>query len=144
MSYSISRKFLFCAGHRIYQHESKCNFLHGHNYKAIVTIHSEELDHLGRVVDFFEIKKIIGDWIDKNWDHNFILYEKDPIKDIISNYCKNATPYIMSGNPTVENLSKELFENCVEILPSYIRLKKVKIWETENCYAEYNLQEGLK
>ena len=138
MSYTISRKFSFCAGHRVYQHESKCNFLHGHNYVALIVVQSDALDSLGRVIDFSEIKQTIGKWINDNWDHNFILSKDDPLKNIIPDYCKNSKPYIMNDNPTAENLSKELFHNSVKLLPKSVTLTKVGIWETENCYAEYS------
>ena len=42
----------FCAGHRVVGHENKCRHLHGHNYRVTFYCESQELDGVGRVVDF--------------------------------------------------------------------------------------------
>ena len=70
---TCTRRFQFCAGHRVHRHESKCRNLHGHNYVLFVTVTAPELDSLGRVIDFSIIKGLVGDWIDSKWDHGFIL-----------------------------------------------------------------------
>jgi 6-pyruvoyltetrahydropterin/6-carboxytetrahydropterin synthase len=132
----ITRKFTFCSGHRIYGHESKCAHLHGHNYTLFLTVSTEKLDSLGRVIDFSVIKEKVGEWIDKNLDHNFILFIGDPAIQVITSMCRNNKPFIMEENATAENIAKVLFKAASEVLPSHIKIEKVILWETENCYAE--------
>ena len=50
------RRHEWDAMHRIPLHESKCKAFHGHRYAAEITCQAEQLDHLGRVVDFSVIK----------------------------------------------------------------------------------------
>ena len=53
---SLVRQLKFCAGHRLYKHESKCAFFHGHNYRVDIEVVGKEggteVDAVGRVVDF--------------------------------------------------------------------------------------------
>lgn len=149
----------FDAGHRVLGHENKCKFLHGHRYKAEVTVRGPDLDNLGRVVDFGVIKNLIGGWIDWHWDHNLILHPDDPLATLYQqwiNECDienpaesavlghqifcNRDPYIMPAgtNPTAENLAQELLEHAAKILPEHLHVLEVKLWETPNCYSVYH------
>lgn len=137
------RKIHFCYGHRVMNHESKCATLHGHN--GIVWVHStplKELDQLGRVIDFSVLKEKIGGWVDQNWDHTMILFKED-IKtlDLIKQAPSFKLPYIMDKNPTAENLAHHLlYDICPKILKgSGVIVHKITFWETENCYAEQDL-----
>lgn len=131
---TVTRKFQFCAGHRVLNHESKCAHPHGHNYEVLVTFDGE-LDSLGRVIDFSEIKKRIGTWIDINWDHKFIVFKED--SDLITALSLLKSPfYISPFNPTAENLAKYLLTIVVPELFPELHCKSIKIWETPNCFAE--------
>ena len=78
---SLIRQLKFCAGHRLYQHESKCAFFHGHNYRVDIEVVGQgggtEVDAVGRVVDFSQIKQRMLGWLDAHWDHAFIVFEQD-------------------------------------------------------------------
>ena len=60
---SLIRQLKFCAGHRLYQHESKCAFFHGHNYRVdIEVVAPEVLGDLGviaREVRVWEDRKSV-------------------------------------------------------------------------------------
>lgn len=75
----ITRRFEFDSAHRVLQHESKCRHIHGHRYKLELTLRCPNLDKLGRVLDFSEVKRAFGDWIDRYWDHNVLLNPDDPL-----------------------------------------------------------------
>lgn len=133
----ITRRFQFCAGHRVFNHESKCNHIHGHNYVLFVTVEADELDSLGRVIDFSRIKEILGDWIDKYWDHNFLVNSEDPLCEIVRPFSKNNQPYeFFKSNPTAEIMGYAFLEVAKRLLPKEIRPVKIVLWETENCFAE--------
>ena len=75
--WTASRYHDFSTGHRVYGHENKCAHAHGHNYR--VHFHcAGGLDNVGRVIDFSVIKDKLCNWLEDNWDHKFILWEKDP------------------------------------------------------------------
>ena len=64
----------FSAGHKVTGHEDKCAHLHGHNYRVHFTIQSiEGVDAIGRVLDFGAIKTRLCDWLEREWDHRFLI-----------------------------------------------------------------------
>lgn len=138
---TVMRKLEFDAGHRILKHESKCKHLHGHRYVAEVYVTSPDLDPLGRVIDFSVLKQKIGGWIDTHWDHNVILNHQDPLLRCTDLTWEKPpyviTPSIVGGscNPTAEVMAEILFDEASKLLPEYIRVWKVVLWETPNCCA---------
>jgi 6-pyruvoyltetrahydropterin/6-carboxytetrahydropterin synthase len=112
--------------------------LHGHRYVLEVTFIAENLDKLGRVVDFGVIKNIIGKWIDDNWDHNTILNVRDrKLGDDITKVTGQKI-YYLDYNPTAENMARHLFEKiCPELFKDYnIKIDRIKLFETPNCSVE--------
>lgn len=155
----ITKQISFEAGHRLLDYDGLCNHLHGHSYLVEITIGSiddegkgsKDLNDLGMVVDFSEVKEKVKLWIDKNWDHAFLLNSKDTqtIYGLrsINSFVKDAQQRIYlfeDVNPTAENIAKELFEKVVK--PCFDRKEGsriiiplgVKVWETANSYAEYS------
>ena len=134
---SCTRKIEFDAAHRVVGHENKCKYLHGHRYVLEVKFSASNLDKLGRVLDFGEIKDILKSWIDEHFDHTAILSEEDKVLgESISNYT-NQKIYYLKANPTAENIAQHLF---TEIIPSLfkgknIQIEGVKLYETPNCYV---------
>lgn len=154
---TITRRFEFDSGHRIVGHESKCSHLHGHRYRAEVTIDAPALDELGRVIDFGVVKEIIGTWIDDNWDHNMLLHEGDPLLKavmMLDEHVSHETlpsweetilgrqPYIMpdARNPTAENIAAVLRQRSQELLHEAgmhdLLVTRVRVYETPNCWAD--------
>lgn len=129
----------FSTGHRVYGHESKCAHLHGHNYRVHFTITAQDLDSVGRVLDFSVIKAILCEWLEREWDHKFLIYAADPW----ANDLKRLDPdgvVIVGFNPTAENMARHLMEIAPSLLPGNVKLIKVKIDETRKCSAEYEAQ----
>ena len=138
---NCTRRIEFDAAHRVMNHESKCKMLHGHRYVLEITFSSERLDNLGRVVDFGVIKDILGNWIDKNWDHNTILNIKyKELGDYIVKITKQKI-YYLENNPTAENMADYLFHKiCPELFQDYnISIQQIKLFETPNCSAEVSI-----
>jgi 6-pyruvoyltetrahydropterin/6-carboxytetrahydropterin synthase len=129
-------------GHRVWGHEGKCASIHGHRATIEVTVQADELDSIGRVIDFSQIKTLIGGWIDKEIDHRLILNPADPICEIARDTPEEdfgKGPFLMpEGNPTAELLAKLIFNKCEELLPKEIKIKSIRFWETPNSYADYS------
>lgn len=139
LEFTCTRRIQFCAGHRVFKHESKCNNLHGHNYVAFITakmVGGKALDELGRVIDFAVIKQLVGGWIDEKWDHGFIVSEDDMDVRQLLEAMPGQKVYVMPCNPTAENMAAYLLGKANELLPTTVAVTKVRLWETENCYAE--------
>lgn len=135
---SCTRRIEFDAAHRVMRHESKCRDLHGHRYVVEATFQSAALDALGRVIDFGEVRRVLGDWIDSNWDHATILCEEDkPLGQAIADKTGQAVFYLPQ-NPTAENMAQYLLECVCPALfrNEGVRCTIIRLYETPNCYAE--------
>lgn len=90
---------------------------------------------MGMVVDFSLLKREMKNWIDKNWDHNTLIFEKDKtlmaIKDSLG---QPKPPYVCSFNTTAENMALHLLnEVCPKLFESHgIEIHKVELAETSN------------
>ncbi len=135
---TCTRRIQFCAGHRVHLHESKCRNFHGHNYVALFEAEAPNLDQIGRVIDFSVLKEKIGGWIDTNWDHGFLCWREDTEAYDVMSSIKNQKYYLMPCNPTAENMAEYLLRSICPslLLHTPVTVRKVTIWETENCYAE--------
>lgn len=139
---TCTRRIQFCAGHRVHNHESKCRNLHGHNYVAMFTAGAEPdreaTDSLGRVIDFSVLKERIGGWIDKCWDHGYILWDADEEAVMAVTAVSGQKLYLMPYNPTAENMATYLLTRvCPAVLADTgVEVTHVRVWETENCYAD--------
>jgi len=135
---TCTRRLEFDAAHRVMEHESKCKNLHGHRYVLEATFHSQALDSIGRTIDFGTIKQILGEWIDKNWDHATILNEADKALGASIAAHTHQSIFYLPYNPTAENMATYLLEIVIPSLFNNFSAicTKVKIWETPNCSAE--------
>ncbi len=105
---TCTRRIEFDAAHRIINHESKCKMLHGHRYALEASFAAENLDNLGRVIDFGEIRQLLGDWIDNNLDHNLKPPHLTDQEQIAEEKFKvyGAAVQIFQSNPTLDNQLK--------------------------------------
>ena len=135
---TCTRRIEFDAAHRIINHESKCKMLHGHRYALEASFVASNLDDLGRVIDFGEIRQLLGNWIDENLDHNTILSIKDKnLGDKISSETGQKIYYI-NENPTAENIAQYILKKiCPKIFAKKnVKCVAIKLYETPNCYVE--------
>ena len=126
-------------GHRVVGHENKCRHLHGHNYRIHFHIQAEELNNLGMVLDFGDIKKYLVEWLETYLDHKMIIWREDPKKDVLLDNFKEDI-FLVDFNPTAENLAKYLVKDIAPmLLPQGTKLVEVKIEETRKCSAIYQI-----
>jgi 6-pyruvoyltetrahydropterin/6-carboxytetrahydropterin synthase len=128
----------FDAAHRVLGHEGKCKNLHGHRYAVEATFAAKSLDALGRVVDFGVIKEKLGAWIDDNWDHTTILFDKDKALGKAITSITGQKIFYMNANPTAENMADYLLHIvCPKLFGKLpIECVRLRLYETPNCYAE--------
>ncbi|PIR55044.1 6-carboxytetrahydropterin synthase QueD [Candidatus Peregrinibacteria bacterium CG10_big_fil_rev_8_21_14_0_10_36_19] len=108
----LSCAFRFAASHFLTKYHGKCENLHGHNYKIIITIEGPVKED-GMVLDFKIVKEVVKEKVINILDHTHL---NDTIE-----------------NPSAENLSVWIWEKLKNDLP----LKKVGVYETEDYYCEY-------
>lgn len=138
---TCTRRVQFCAGHRVMGHENCCARIHGHNFVALFTAHAA-LDTVGRVIDFSVLKDKLGGWIDRNWDHGFIAFEKDVEVVKAVSLVASSRLFLLPVNPTSENLADYLLTVVcpLELEGTGVTVIKVVLYETENCHSEATIE----
>lgn len=137
MGIEIMRRVTFCAGHRLYRHGGKCEFFHGHNYIAEFYVTADDVDDVGRVIDFADLKQLFKSWIDEHWDHSFLLFDQDTNGIDAIRMVEPCKYFVLPYNPTAENMARYLLEVVAPDLLSdtSVSASKVVVWETENAFA---------
>ena len=124
----------FSTGHRVYGHESKCAHLHGHNYRIHLTVEADQLDTVGRVMDFSVIKEKLCYWLEEEWDHKFLVWNMDPFAKTLKELDPKGT-VIVNFNPTAENMGQYLIDvvGPGQLEGTNVKLVNVNIEETRKC-----------
>lgn len=121
MPYTIFKDFTFAAAHQIPEHPGKCRFLHGHNYKVRVHLRARELDRIGMVLDFADLKRLTEEVVGL-WDHQVI----------------NDFPPFDREPPTAEKLTSYIFHEMAKRLDDpRVEVARVEVWESETSCAIY-------
>lgn len=145
--FTIRKQFKFEMAHQLKDsYSAACHEnLHGHSYVLELYFNSETVDKNGMVVDFGEVKDVIGDYVN-SWDHSLtmpVFFDKAYL-DMLKQYTKKMR--ITSYNPTAENMAKEMYREITKTLEKYQTdaygvvswtLSKVRLHETTTGWAEY-------
>jgi len=130
----IAKEFDWEMGHRLRFHQGQCKNIHGHSYKMRVEIEGEPMPD-GMVLDFYILFDIIHPVIDE-LDHSFLVHKDDfKVLDFLTEL--NSKHYVVGFESTVENLCSFFLEKLkARNFPSNVKKIKVRIYETEDSYAE--------
>ena len=111
----------FAAAHQLKMVGSKCENMHGHNWKVEVYVTGEKLDQAGVLVDFGVIKKYVSE-IMSMLDHKYL----------------NDLEYFQREQPSSENIAyfvaKELQKKNDN--PA-LTVSRVTAWESDDAAATY-------
>jgi 6-pyruvoyltetrahydropterin/6-carboxytetrahydropterin synthase len=130
--FRVTREIHFCYGHRLLDYDGKCRHLHGHNGTAVITLAGDRLDRRGMVVDFSDLKRVVGGWIDATLDHTMLLHKDDPVLPLLREKAERV--HVLDVNPTAENIAKLIFDYAAA---QGFPVVEVRLWETPSCYATY-------
>ncbi len=114
---------VFASAHALRNYKGKCENVHGHNWKVQVVIEGQKLDDTGMLVDFIDVKHLMGEILER-LDHQFL----------------NEIPPFDVVNPSAENIAEYFYQRMMEGLeetPVPVRVQSVKIWETDIQSATY-------
>lgn len=128
----IGRRTTFNAAHRLnnpaWSEEKnqrvfgKCNSpnYHGHNYVMETWVKGDIDPDTGFVINLTDLKKIIKEEIEDEFDHRNLNLDVPDFKDL---------------NPTAENIAKVIYHKLKPRLQHYELT--VKLYETQNNIVEY-------
>jgi 6-pyruvoyltetrahydropterin/6-carboxytetrahydropterin synthase len=126
--FEISVEHTIASGHALRGYKGKCEHLHGHNYKVLVTVAGEKLDDVGLLIDFLELRAAVQA-VTEPFDHRML----------------NDLPPFDRLNPSAENMAKYF---CValetELQGRGVHVQAVTVWETESSAATYRPAPGTR
>jgi 6-pyruvoyltetrahydropterin/6-carboxytetrahydropterin synthase len=114
----------FSSAHQLRGYKGKCENLHGHNYKIEIYARGSELDNIGLLVDFGELKTA-ADEVVQYLDHRNI---------------NELAPFDEELNPSAENLARYILERIASrVGDERVQVYKVRCFETPTSIATYQL-----
>ena len=137
---TVERYHDISMGHRVVGHESKCRHLHGHNYRIHFVCSASELDPLGRVIDFSEIRDRLCMWLEEHWEHRMMIWSEDPLLPELQRLVPGDL-CIVPFTPTAEQIAIHLVSvvGPEQLKGSGITLLECRVEETRKCSAAYRL-----
>jgi 6-pyruvoyltetrahydropterin/6-carboxytetrahydropterin synthase len=116
----------FSAAHLIRDYPGPCCRLHGHNYRVEVRLAGRELDALGMLIDYTEVKRALQTAL-APFDHAYL----------------NELPEFGQVNPTSEEIARVLYRHIgkalftTEELRRRVRLVEVIVYENDRQGVGY-------
>jgi 6-pyruvoyltetrahydropterin/6-carboxytetrahydropterin synthase len=119
----------FSAAHRLWSDASKCQNIHGHNYRVTIEVTGPVGMESGMVTPFEWVKEIVD-----NYDHCLILHVQDPNLHELGHITRVV---ILDDLPTTENLAHQIAKEIADMLAVDGRERRVKVTlaETDNITA---------
>ena len=119
--YELTVHRQFSAAHSLRCYDGPCSRVHGHNYQVEVGVARGELDELGMVMDFGDLKGVCDEVIDQ-LDHR-MLNELEPFS---------------VQNATSERIAEHIYAEIARRLEGGpVTLRFVRVWETPTSAATY-------
>ena len=121
--FEVTIEETFAAGHALRNYRGKCENVHGHNYRCQVTLEGDQLDSIGLLCDFTQLKHVMREIIG-GLDHQFM----------------NDLEAFRTVNPSAENMAKYFYDQITQNLkdlPPGARITDTIVWETDTTSAQY-------
>ena len=140
----ITKEFQFEMAHALWNYDGKCKNIHGHTYKLFVSvigkpINDDKNPKNGMVMDFGILKKIVNKHIFDTHDHFVVVNGNSPHAKINFEDFNINNVQRKDYQPTCENMVIEFVNILQKELPDYVKLYSVKLYETQNSFAEWNI-----
>jgi len=119
--YHVTVQQHFDAAHCLRGYGGRCERLHGHRFEVAVTLSGDQLNEIGILYDFTDLK--------------------ERLKGILSrldHFPLNEVPPFDSQNPSSENLARFIHGELRDRLGDASRLlARVQVWESPDAWAVY-------
>lgn len=116
----ITTETKFSAAHHLRGYPGECREIHGHNFRVQITVASTKLKKEGFIMDFRGLKRELNEVV-SYFDHKNL----------------NELPEFKKINPSAENISKIIWKRINVKIKSPVKLKEVRVWESDTNFAAY-------
>jgi len=119
--YEISVESDFDAAHYLRGYQGKCETLHGHRFKVVVTVKTGKLNDIGLGYDFTLLKKKLNEILAR-FDHT----------------CLNDNPPFDTVNPSSENIARIIYRELKKKLSrDKVSTVGIEVWESPQSRVTY-------
>jgi len=119
--FEIAVEMDFDAAHSLRGYKGKCEALHGHRFKIVVSVKRNKLDEIGLAYDFTLLKKNLGEIIAK-YDHTNL---------------NDVSPFTRI-NPSSENIAVTIYNELKKKLTAApVSLDNIEVWESPHSRVTY-------
>ena len=119
--YLLSVEQNFDAAHCLRNYGGKCESVHGHSFKVVVTVKATRLDEIGLGYDFTILKRQLGEVLSQ-YDHSSL----------------NDIPPFNQINPSSENIAMVIYDEMKLMLTkAVVTLDSVEVWESSTSRVVY-------
>ena len=119
--YRVTLKDTFSSTHSLWDYQGKFEDLHGHDFKVEADLERRDLDEIGVVIDFLDVKRKLKGILSRI-DHTFL----------------NELFEFKGKNTSVENVARFIHDALSkEVEKQGVTVKRVTVWETEDAGATY-------
>ena len=119
--YQVSVEGHFDAAHFLREYGGKCENLHGHRFKVVVSLKAAKLNKIGLAYDFVELKRHLGEVL--AWFDHTSLNEVPPFDKI---------------NPSSENIAVTIYDELKGRFSGGVTLSSVEVWESPESCVTYS------
>jgi len=121
MTWRLSVSGGFAAAHRLVGSGGKCESLHGHNFRVVLTVEGSRLDSSGMVIDFGVLKGILSSILG-GLDHCDL----------------NENPAFSGKSPSSENIAWYIWQETMKNLAAPgVKVWSVTVSESDTASATY-------
>jgi 6-pyruvoyltetrahydropterin/6-carboxytetrahydropterin synthase len=114
----------FSSAHQLRGYHGKCENLHGHNWRVVLTVKGKVLNDIGILIDFHDLKSILGE-ITQTLDHLNL----------------NDLDHFAHENPSSENIARYIFCQTDLLLKSRgysdIHTDSITVYESDTARCTY-------
>jgi 6-pyruvoyltetrahydropterin/6-carboxytetrahydropterin synthase len=121
--YILTVEDKFSSAHQLRGYKGKCENIHGHNWKVVLSVKGKDLNNIGLLIDFNDLKSILKK-VTEMLDHKNI----------------NDVPPFEKLNPSSENIAKFISEKIQkELKESFpgVSVDSVTVWESDTSRCSY-------
>jgi len=119
--YQVSVEGHFDAAHYLRNYGGKCENLHGHRFKVVVSLKAAKLNKVGLAYDFVELKRHLGEVLAR-FDHTSL----------------NEVPPFDKINPSSENIAVTIYDELKGRFSGGVTLSSVEVWESPESRVIYS------
>ena len=141
----LTKEFSFEMAHFLPGYDGLCSNVHGHSYLLHVTVAGSPSDDpsspkFGMVMDFSDLKKIVGEEVVGRLDHALMIRRGSVDPSSVEPITRRLVE--VDYQPTCENMLVDFAGRISRRLPCGVRLVSLRLNETATSFAEWRAEDN--